>query len=203
MSSNDKPLLDQFNYMPWLIKFQIEALREEIMRLNALRIAELGKSYPIFCGAKVFIADSAKLFTSRADQEIRIGQETYIAARSRIYNQVIIGAHCSINTGCMIDGSDSGIIIGDHTRIAADCSMFAFNHHYKSTDRPIHQQGIQSAGIRIGEDCGIGSRSIILDGVTIGDHAFIAAGSVVTKDVDPYVIVAGNPARPIGKREQP
>jgi len=202
MSSSFNPIYDQFNYMPWMIKFQSQALIDEVMRQNALRMTELKKNYPIYAEKGVFIADNAKLFTSRGDQEIRIGEGTYIAATTRIYNSVLIGAHCSVNTGCMIDGSDAGITIGDHTRIAADCSMFAFNHYFKETDRPIHEQGIQSRGIRIGSDCGIGARSIILDGVTIGNHGFVAAGSVVTKDVEPYMIVAGNPARPIGRRDQ-
>ncbi len=49
----------------------------------------------------------------------------------------------------------------------------------------------------IGKYCGIGARSIILPGLTVGDHSIVAAGSVVTKDVPPHSIVAGNPARVI------
>lgn len=195
-----KPTMEQFNYMPWLIEFQTDDIKKEILELNRLRIEALINNYPIVCAQTSFIAEGAKLFTSRLDQEIKIGERSYVAAHTRIYNQVTIGNHCSINTNCMIDGSDSGIVIGDHTRIGADCSFFAFNHYFRETDRPIHQQGIESKGITIGKDCGIGSRSIILDGVTLGDHAFVAAGSVVTRDVKPYVIVAGNPARPIGIR---
>ena len=54
--------------------------------------------------------------------------------------------------------------------------------------------------IIVGNDVWIGTRSIILDGVKIGNGAVIAAGSVVTKDVEPYMIVAGVPAKPIRKR---
>ncbi len=55
--------------------------------------------------------------------------------------------------------------------------------------------------ILVGEDAFIGARAFILPGITIGQGAIVGAGSVVTKDVEPWNIVAGNPAKPIGKRE--
>lgn len=57
--------------------------------------------------------------------------------------------------------------------------------------------------IRIGEDCWIGGNTIVCPGVTIGDGVTIGAGSVVTKDVESYVVVVGNPARVIKKLEKP
>ena len=52
-------------------------------------------------------------------------------------------------------------------------------------------------GVKIGNDCWIGAGAIILNGLTIGDGAVVGAGAVVTKDVEPYTIVVGNPARKI------
>lgn len=53
---------------------------------------------------------------------------------------------------------------------------------------------------RLGDGCWLGMRAMIMLGVTIGEGAIIAAGSVVTRDVDPYTVVGGNPARPIASR---
>ena len=57
--------------------------------------------------------------------------------------------------------------------------------------------------IRIGKDCWIGGNAIILPGVTIGDGVTVGAGSVVTKDIEPFSVVVGNPARVIKKLEKP
>ncbi|HCE39958.1 MAG TPA: acyltransferase, partial [Alcanivorax sp.] len=59
---------------------------------------------------------------------------------------------------------------------------------------------VRSRGIRIGRDVWLGARAGVVDGVTIGDHAVVGMGAVVTRDVPPWTIVAGNPARPIGRR---
>jgi acetyltransferase-like isoleucine patch superfamily enzyme len=70
-------------------------------------------------------------------------------------------------------------------------------------DRLIREQPVCSRGITIGKDVWIGARAGITDGVTIGDHAVVAMGAVVTRDVEPWQIVAGVPARPIGDRRSP
>ncbi|MGL4833062.1 MAG: DapH/DapD/GlmU-related protein, partial [Shewanella sp.] len=64
----------------------------------------------------------------------------------------------------------------------------------------IYKQPAQSTGIIIGNDVWIGAQAGIVDGVTIGDHAVIGMGCIVTKDVPDWAIVAGNPARVIGDR---
>jgi maltose O-acetyltransferase len=60
-----------------------------------------------------------------------------------------------------------------------------------------------SKEVKIGSNVWIGGNSVILPGVTIGDGVTVGAGSVVTKDVEPYVVVAGNPARVIRRLERP
>ena len=67
-------------------------------------------------------------------------------------------------------------------------------------DTPIYQQAANSKGIVIGKDVWIGAQAGIVDGVTIGDHAVVGMGSIVTKDVPDWAIVAGNPAKVIGDR---
>lgn len=83
-----------------------------------------------------------------------------------------------------------------------DCIALTQNHAFDRVDIPMIQQGLQEEKkINIGNDVWIGQRVIILPGVTIGDGAIIGAGSVVTKNVNDYDIVAGNPARVIRNRK--
>lgn len=78
----------------------------------------------------------------------------------------------------------------------------AGGHRFDRRDQVILKQGIVGGDIRISDDCWIGYASIVLVGVSIGDGAIVAAGGVVTRDVAPYSVVAGVPARPIGARGQ-
>ena len=81
-----------------------------------------------------------------------------------------------------------------------ECKIFTANHQYKKDSLIIEQENIIKPVI-IGSDVWIGARSIILPGVTIGEGSVIAAGSVVTKSVDKYSVVGGNPAKLIKYRE--
>ena len=78
--------------------------------------------------------------------------------------------------------------------------MIAATHNFERTDIPILEQGIYGKGISIGDDVIIETSSIVLDVVAIGRGAIVRAGSVVVKDVPPYTIVAGVPAKAISKR---
>jgi acetyltransferase-like isoleucine patch superfamily enzyme len=84
--------------------------------------------------------------------------------------------------------------------MGAAVNILAENHVFDDADRPIVDQGIIRRGITIEDDVWIGNGVMILDGVTVGQGAVIGAGSIVTKDVESLAIVAGNPARPIGRR---
>jgi len=82
--------------------------------------------------------------------------------------------------------------IGDRVAIAPRVTIIALSHANRSKVRQM--VGKQKIGVKIGNDCWIGAGAIILNGVTIGDGAIVDAGAVVTKDVEQYTIVAGNPA---------
>lgn len=112
---------------------------------------------------------------------------------------VKIGADCSVNAYSFLSGM-GGLDIGDHVMIASHVSMYASNHVFKDRDIPMGMQGLTAKGIRIESDVWIGSGCRILDGVTVGRGAVIAAGAVVTKSVEAYSVVGGVPARIIAKR---
>lgn len=69
------------------------------------------------------------------------------------------------------------------------------NHSYEDCTIPIREQGVSTRPIRIEDECWIGANVVVTAGVTVGKHSVVAAGSVVTKDVPPFSVVGGNPAR--------
>ena len=98
--------------------------------------------------------------------------------------------------------ASNGIHIGNDVVVAKDVSFISNNHSFKSSSVKINKQCYtENSPIVIGDDVWIGEKAIILKSVQIGKGAVIGAGAVVTKDVPPYAIVAGNPARIIAHRE--
>ncbi|MBF2075406.1 MAG: acyltransferase [Synechococcales cyanobacterium C42_A2020_086] len=99
---------------------------------------------------------------------------------------------------CMAGPGD--ISIGRHCMIASHCGIYANNHCFGDLDRPMSQQGVTCKGIVIEEDCWLGTGVKVLDGVTIGRGSVIGAGAVVTRDIPPYSIAVGVPAKVIQRR---
>lgn len=104
-----------------------------------------------------------------------------------------IGKCCSISWRATLDRANPrGVHIGDYSRVMLDALIIAHDYsrglnHSMWTDT------------HIGHHCVIGGRSIILPGVTLGNHVFVAAGSVVTKSFPDHCMIGGNPARIIRK----
>ncbi len=113
----------------------------------------------------------------------------------RVGNQSSIGPYAYI--GC------SGYIeIGNNVMMSPRVSIYSENHVFDHTNIPMIEQGVKRSFVKIEDDCWIASNAVILAGVTIGKGAVVAAGSVVNKDVPPYSIVAGNPAKVIKSRQK-
>lgn len=122
----------------------------------------------------------------------------YMSGISKISSDLNAGKYSYIGSGCTIYKQ---VTIGNYTMLAPDVKIIGEDHNFDKPDRPIIFSGRpnQTKTI-IGDDVWIGSRSIIMKGVKIGDGAIIAANSVVTKDVDKYTIVGGVPAKFIKMR---
>ncbi|HWV70259.1 MAG TPA: acyltransferase [Pseudosphingobacterium sp.] len=113
----------------------------------------------------------------------------------KIGNNSNIGSYAYI--GC------SGYIeIGDNVMISPRVSIYAENHNFSELDSPMKEQGVTREFVKIEDDCWIASNSVVLAGVTIGKGSVVSAGSVVTKDVPPYSIVGGVPAKVIRTRRE-
>ncbi len=188
----------RLSYMPWLYA-ELKPAHKAWANEWQLEIQTyLQKVETIQIGKNCFIAPEAKLF-AEPGRPIIIGDDSYIAADAVIHGPVTLGKNVSINHHVTMDGGSKGIHIGNNVRIAAYCQLYAFNHGMLP-DRLVSEQPIQSRGIYIGDDVWLGANVGIVDGISIGDHAVVGMGSQVTRDVDTFKIVAGNPIQVIGDR---
>ncbi|RVU02719.1 acyltransferase [Mucilaginibacter limnophilus] len=109
---------------------------------------------------------------------------------------VFIGSNSLVGMGNVIIGP---VTIGNNVIFAQNIVASGLNHEYRDVNQPIHAQKILVAPIVVEDDCWIAANSVITSGVTIGKHSVIAAGAVVTKDIPPYSVAVGNPAKVIKK----
>ncbi len=107
--------------------------------------------------------------------------------------RICIGRGVYCNRFTMFDATER-IEVGEETMIGPGCYITDHDHGFEP-GRKVHEQPLISAPTRIGRDCWLGAHVVVLKGVTIGDGAVIATGTVVTKDVPPGSVMAGIPAR--------
>lgn len=95
----------------------------------------------------------------------------------------------------------ANVTIGKYCMLGPEIVFYTQNHSFERTDIPMCQQGFKEIKpITIEDDCWIGRRVIILPGVTIGKGSIIGAGAIVAKDIPPYSVAVGNPAKVIKSR---
>ena len=127
----------------------------------------------------------------------RFGKGSGVQLGCRFLNghKVLLGSNSVINFGTLIDGRHYPVIIGANVSIGPEAAILTLGHDPQS---PAFAD--KGGEVRIGDRAWIAYRAVILPGVTIGEGAVVAAGAVVTGDVAPFAIVAGNPARQVGTR---
>lgn len=111
----------------------------------------------------------------------------------RLANRVWLGPYVVIY-------GHGGVEIGEWTMVSMHATIVSSNHAVPGMDRCIRWEIDELLPTKIGRDVWIGANAVILGGVTIGDGAVVAAGAVVTKDVESGTVVAGNPARLLRRR---
>ncbi len=124
-----------------------------------------------------------------------LGKRSVIESFSCINNamgDVLIGDHTRVGLHNTIIGP---VTIGSHVNLAQGIVVTALNHNFLSLNQRIDEQGVSTSKVTIHDDVWIGANAVILPGVTIGHHSVVAAGSVVSRDVPPNVVVAGVPAK--------
>jgi acetyltransferase-like isoleucine patch superfamily enzyme len=140
------------------------------------------------------------------EEMIEIGDGTQIDDFAFIFGGagVKLGRYCHVCSFVSIIGGGE-LITGDYVGMAAGCRIITGSHQHGSGMRmvsnvPLEQQDICRGKIVLGRDVFIGSNAIIYPNITIGEGAMIGAGSLVTKDVEPWTINVGYPARVVGQR---
>ena len=136
---------------------------------------------------------------------IKIGKGSTIHMMARIYypsgikigTGTLIGEKATLDGRRQLENSRGGLEIGNHVDIASEVMIWTSEHDVKSSEMTTIEEKVT-----IGDYVFIGPRAIIMPGVKIGEGAVIAAGAIVTKDVAPYDIVAGVPAKVIDQRPQ-
>ncbi len=126
-----------------------------------------------------------------------VGTGTSIQLGCRFLNgrKVYLGDRNVINFGCLLDGRHYQIQTGSDVSIGPEASILTLGHDPQSLEF-----ADKGGDVVIGNRVWIAYRAIILPGVTIGEGAVVSAGAIVTRDVEPYTVVAGNPAKFIKKR---
>lgn len=195
----------------------------------AMGTAARRKFYPLILrhmGSKVFIQEGVEFLSAG---KVELGDEVYLFRNVKLnaWNencQILLGDRVAIDRGADISCSGdnctieigAGTFIGPYTCIAGpgnvkigrDCMIAAHsgivanNHIFADPVQRIRDQGVTKQGIEIGDDCWLGYGVKVLDGVTIGKGSVIGAGAVVTKDLPPYSVAVGVPAKAISNRQQ-
>ncbi|MBL4898719.1 MAG: CatB-related O-acetyltransferase [Colwellia sp.] len=166
---------------------------------NYLHLSSEGKMSPLaiirgsILSGKVNIGDYAKIHQAEIGGDVTIGEHTTLWGPQLVVNSMV-----------------NPIVIGKYCSIARNVAIQEFNHNFQRPSTHFMNQNVfggsysedivSSGGIAIGNDVWIGTHSVILSGVKIGNGAVVAANSVVSKDVPPYAIVGGSPAKVIKYR---
>ena len=186
----------------WTLRVRHSGLPLFVGRSVVIRHAHL-----LDLGHGVSIGDFA-IVDALSVEGIRLGHRTTIAEYTYLKCTGTLG---HLGVGISIDdnsaigaysyiGAAGGVSIGANVLFGQHVSVHAENHVFDRCDVPIRDQGVTRIGVRIEDDCWIGSHSVILDGVTVGKGAVVAAGSVVTHDVSPWTVMAGVPAKALRRR---
>jgi acetyltransferase-like isoleucine patch superfamily enzyme len=138
-------------------------------------------------------------FTSR----LQFGRRTVVKPFAVIQTQtgrIVFGRDCAVSSFDHISTGTRDVLVGDGVRIAPSVTILGGTRNFRLRSTPITEQGSTNEGLLIGDDVLIGANSVILPGCHLGKGAVVGAGSVVTREVPPYAIVSGAPARIVGER---
>jgi maltose O-acetyltransferase len=139
---------------------------------------ELCRRFLEDCGEWINVCSDVHLSSGR---NVRIGNRSGLGDRCRVYG---------------------GLIMGEQVMVGPDVAFLSENHRFDDLERPMGEQGrTERDPPRIEDGAWIGLRATILPGRVVGRESIVAACAVVTRDVPPYAIVGGNPARVIGYRD--
>lgn len=172
--------------MFWRIVYRLVAMHMPMSgsKIGKFRYGEIGRKLRAYTFCKMSKNEN--------------GENINIEKNVSLTSQVCIGDNSGIGAYSILNGK---VTIGKNVMIGRELQCYTVNHNIARTDIPMIEQGFSTMKpIIIEDDVWIGARVTILGGVTVGKGAVIGAGSVVTHDVLPYTVNAGNPARKVKER---
>ncbi len=141
-------------------------------------------------------------FSFAYPETIELGNGVFIGQNSSIFGRIEgsckIGNRVWIGPYSFLDARD--LVIEDFVGWGPGAKVLGSEHGAYPVDIPVIQTDLQIKPVRIGRGCDIGMNAVILPGITIGEGAIVGAGAVVTRDVEPYTVVSGVPAKFMKKR---
>ena len=157
-------------------------------------------------GAGCWIDDFVTIYSGPRGGRVQLERRVHLHRGTIIEvsqgGQVLIGEATFVQANCNLNGHKGSIRIGRDVMIAQHCGLFPYQHRVDDLTRPMAHQGLVTRGdIVIEDDVWLGTGVKVMDGVRIGRGAIVAAGAVVTKDVPPYALVGGVPAKILSYRE--
>lgn len=155
-------------------------------------------------GKGVMIDDYVVLDAKGSSSSIELGDQILLGRNTILScndSTISIGDFVSVGPFCFLV-SRSHLKIGSNVAIGAGTMMLGGGHSHDDPDTPIIHQARVSKGIVVEDGAWIGIGAKILDGVTIGENSIVGAGAVVSKDVPPWTVALGNPARIVEKRKR-
>lgn len=157
----------------------------------------------ITLGKNVFIGESCWISTGTGEGDIQIGENSFIAHRSTLAAQggsIHIKKHVHISRGTYVNGIGN-VIIGNDCMIGPNVVIISGTHNHDDVSIPIRKQGSLRNQIVIEDNVWLAANVNVMPGITIGEGSVIGAGSVVTKNIPPFSIAVGVPARIIKNRK--
>ena len=201
---------------PLLLK--LRSRLEHLARVHPSKAREVEARAVAKVGETTKLFDSARLVNEYDRSHLTIGERCYVMAEILLLQpdaRFTMGDYCSVGEQTKI-WVQSAVTIGNYVLIAHRVDIIDNNSHSldwrdrREDARDVFERGkkldlsrVASAPIVIEDDVWIGARSTILKGVRIGRGAIVAAASVVTRDVAPFTLVGGNPARVIKELPRP
>ena len=190
------PQLRRFVYRNIFKSIGNEVFIQHGVELIGSSCIEIGNGVNIFKGVRL---DAKGHKHNRIDIQNWVTIERNVDIGSMDNTSIYIGENTYIAPGVCIAGQGD-IHIGKNCMIAANSGIYANNHVFTDLSLPVKQQGTTREGIIIEDDCWLGHGVTVLDGVKIGKGSVIGAGAVVSKNIPPYSIAVGVPAKVIKDR---
>jgi acetyltransferase-like isoleucine patch superfamily enzyme len=181
------------------VRIQDAAILGKALVLSRQSQATLREPAPTQIGDEATIAAGAVVVAGAS-----IGTGAFIGDQAHVRERAVVGAESGVGRGSAVDND---VVIGERVRIQTGCYITAFTtieddvflgpgvFTFNDNAMGRHEKGIELKGATLRRACRIGGGALILPGIEVGEEAFVATGSVVTRDVPPRTLVMGSPAR--------